>query len=450
MESKQSFSMINDLTQGPIAGQLLKFAFPLFLSNALQAVYNVADMVIVGQFIGGTGMSAVSTGGNVLNILNLFAIGFAGAGQITIAQAVGRKDYREVQHTIGTMFSLMLTLAAAMAIFCYTIRSWILQMVNTPDAAWDFTMDYTVTCICGLLFIYGYNIVSAILRGMGDSKRPFVFISVAACLNIVLDLLFIAVFHMEVMGAALATVIGQGSSFIMALIYLYRNRSKFGFDFRPQSFIPRREAMRKLVALGIPMSLQSASISVSQTVVTAWINAYGLIYSAIAGILSKINTMAGIMSAALSTACGSMLAQNLGAKKYQRVPKIILWATTYSMIVTIVLIAIMVIAPDKVCSLFTADAAVLAASGIIVGPIIVNFLGAVSRTCGFGIINGSGNSKLNLLIAFLDGGGRILFAFLFGKALTMGPIGFWYGDACAGFVPFLIGGLYYLSGKWKK
>ncbi len=450
MEDKKSFSMINDLTEGPIAKQLLKFAFPLFLSNALQAVYNVADMVIVGQFIGGTGMSAVSTGGNVLNILNLFAIGFAGAGQITIAQAVGRKDYKTVQHTIGTMFSLMLSLAALMAIFCFYIRSWILQMVNTPEEAWSYTMDYTVTCICGLLFIYGYNIVSAIMRGMGDSKRPFVFISVAACLNIVLDLLFIAVFHLEVMGAALATVIGQGTSFILALIYLYRNRVKFGFDFRPASFVPHLEAVKKLVALGIPMSLQSASISVSQTVVTAWINSYGLVYSAIAGILSKINTMAGIMSAALSTACGSMLAQNLGAKKYHRVPKIIVWATTYSMIITIVLIAIMVIAPNAVCSLFTTDATVLAASGIIVGPIIVNFLGAVSRTCGFGIINGSGNSKLNLFIAFLDGGGRILFAFLFGMVLMLGPVGFWYGDACAGFVPFLVGGTYYLTGKWKK
>ena len=450
MEEQKTFSMVNDLTEGPIAKQLLKFAFPLFLSNALQAVYNVADMVIVGQFIGGTGMSAVSTGGNVLHILNLFAMGFAGAGQITIAQSVGRGDFRMVHRTIGSMFTVMMSLAAVMAIVCYFLRYWILETVNTPAEAWDYTMDYTVTCICGLLFIYGYNIVSAIMRGMGDSKRPFMFISIAAVMNIVLDLVFIAIFHMEVQGAALATVIGQGFSFIVALIYLYRHRDAFGFDFKPASFIPRADAVGRLVSLGIPMSLQSASVSISQTVVTAWVNSYGLVFSAIAGILSKINTMAGIMSAALSTASGSMLAQNFGARKYERVPRIIVWATTYSAIITSVLIVIMLVAPNAVCSLFTTDASVLAASGIIVGPVIVNFIGATSRTCGFGIINGSGNSKLNLFIAFLDGGGRIAFAALFDMGLALGPVGFWYGDATAGFVPLLVGGTYYLSGKWKK
>ncbi len=451
MEEKKSFSMVNDLTDGPIAKQLLRFALPLFLSNAMQAIYNVADMVIVGRFIGGSGMSAVATGGNILQILNFFAIGFSGAGQITIAQAVGRKDYDSVKHTIGTMFTVMMSLALAMSIICYNLRAWILQMVNTPAESYGYTMDYTVTCIFGLLFIYGYNIVSAIMRGMGDSRRPFIFITIAACMNILLDLLFIAVFHMEVQGAALATVIGQGFSFLVALVYLYRRREAFGFDFRPGSFVPKREAVARLTALGIPMSIQSASISVSMTIVTAWVNSFGVIYSAIAGIISKINTMAGIMSAALSTAGASMLAQNLGAKKYHRVPRVIGWATAYSAVVSLVLILIMVTVPEGVCGLFTKDGKVLAAAGIIVGPVILNFVGATTRTCGFAIINGSGNSKLNLFIAILDGlVARIGLAYLFGFFFAMGPRGFWYGDALAGFVPLLVGGTYYLTGRWKK
>lgn len=451
MEENKSFSMVNDLTEGSIAKQLLYFALPLFLSNAMQAIYNVADMVIVGHFIGGSGMSAVATGGNILQILNFFAIGFSGAGQITIAQAVGRKDFDSVKHTIGTMFSVMMGLALLMAVVCYNLRDWILRMVNTPAESYAFTMDYTVTCIFGLLFIYGYNIVSAIMRGMGDSRRPFIFITIAACMNIILDLLFIAVFHMEVRGAALATVIGQGFSFLVALVYLYHRREAFGFDFKPRSFIPKREAVAKLTALGIPMSIQSASISVSMTIVTAWVNSFGVIYSAIAGIISKINTMAGIMSAALSTAGASMLAQNLGAKKYHRVPKVIGWATAYSAVVSLVLILIMVTVPEGVCALFTKDAKVLAAAGIIVGPVILNFVGATTRTCGFAIINGSGNSKLNLFIAILDGlVARIGLAYLFGYFFTMGPKGFWYGDALAGFVPLLVGGTYYLTGRWKK
>ena len=154
MERKE-FSMVNDLTKGPIAKQLLYFALPLFLSNAMQAIYNVADMVIVGRFIGGSGMSAVATGGNILQILNFFAIGFSGAGQITIAQAVGRKDYDSVKNTIGTMFTVMLGLALGMSVVCYNLRHWILQIVNTPAESYAYTMDYTVTCISGLLFIYG-------------------------------------------------------------------------------------------------------------------------------------------------------------------------------------------------------------------------------------------------------------------------------------------------------
>ena len=450
MERKE-FSMVNDLTKGPIAKQLLYFALPLFLSNAMQAIYNVADMVIVGRFIGGSGMSAVATGGNILQILNFFAIGFSGAGQITIAQAVGRKDYDSVKNTIGTMFTVMLGLALGMSVVCYNLRHWILQIVNTPAESYAYTMDYTVTCISGLLFIYGYNIVSAIMRGMGDSKRPFIFISIAAGMNIVLDLLFIAVFHMEVRGAALATVIGQGFSFLVALVYLYHRRESFGFDFRPENFIPKREAVVKLTALGIPMSIQSASVSVSMTIVTAWVNSFGVIYSAIAGIISKINTMAGIMSAALSTAGASMLAQNLGAKKYHRVPKVIGWATAYSAAVSLILILIMVSIPEEVCGLFTKDGAVLAAAGIIVGPVILNFVGATTRTCGFSIINGSGDSRLNLCIAILDGlVARIGLAYLLGFFFAMGPKGFWYGDAMSGFVPLLVGGTYYLTGRWRK
>lgn len=183
--------MVKDLTEGNVAGLLLAFAMPLFVANALQAVYNLVDMVVVGQVIGGPGMSAVSIGGDILHILTFLAMGFSAAGQVLISQFVGAGEMDKVRKMIGTMFTLLLGIALFLSVVCYFIRFSILDILNTPVESYRFTMDYTVTCIVGLVFIYGYNIVSAILRGMGDSRRPFYFIAIAAILNMVLDVFFV-------------------------------------------------------------------------------------------------------------------------------------------------------------------------------------------------------------------------------------------------------------------
>ena len=276
--SKQKSTMVTDLTNGSVTKLLLKFAFPLFVSNALQAVYNIVDMIVVGQYIGGEGMSAVSIGGDVLHLLTFVAMGFSSAGQVLISQDVGAKRMDAVQKTIGTMFTFLLGISVVISVGCFFIRNLMLDLLNTPAESYAFTMDYTVTCIFGLFFIYGYNIISAILRGMGDSRRPFVFIAIAAVVNMVLDLLFVAGLKMEVFGAALATVISQGLSFVIALTYLYIKRESFGFDFKPASFKIDSQAFRKLVALGVPMAIQSAAINLSKIVLTSWINLYGVVF----------------------------------------------------------------------------------------------------------------------------------------------------------------------------
>ncbi len=444
-------TMVKDMTTGSIPKLLFAFAAPLFVSNALQAIYNIVDMIIVGQVLGGAGMSAVSTGGNILHILTFVAMGFSSAGQVIIAQCIGRGRTDEVRKTIGTMFTLLLVLSLLISVFCYAIRDTILHLVNTPAEAYRYTMDYTVTCIAGLVFIYGYNIVSAILRGMGDAKRPFIFVALAAVINTVLDILFVAYLGWEVMGAALATVIGQGFSFLFALVYLYRNKESFGFDFRLRSFLPDRKVMTRIVALGIPMALQSAAVSISQTVVAAWVNSFGVVYSAIAGILSKLNMMIGILSHSVTTASASMVGQNLGAQKYSRVSATMHWAFLGSLCLCLLGSAAVLLYPETIFAFFTSDSAVVTGALIIVGPVCLNYLGCASRCFGFSIINGSGNSRLNLLVALLDGMlARIGIAYLLGFRCQLGPVGFWYGDAIAGFCPFLIGSVYYLSGSWKK
>ena len=168
----------------------------------------------------------------------------------------------------------------------------------------------------GLVFIYGYNIVSAILRGMGDSKRPFVFISLAAVLNLLLDLLFVAVFRWEAFGAALATVIAQAVSFFSALVYLYRSREKLGFEFSPRHFRIDRRELAPLLKLGIPSAICSASIQFSKLFVNSWINNFGVTVSAVTGVGHKVDLFANQMCFAIATAGSAMTGQNIGAGKY--------------------------------------------------------------------------------------------------------------------------------------
>ena len=443
-------SMVRDLTEGSIPKLLLRFALPLLAANALQALYNLVDMVVVGQHIGGAGMSAVSIGGDLLHLITFVAMGFSSAGQVLIARDVGAGRMDQVKKTIGNLFVFLFTTSLLIAVGCLAFRTRILDLVNTPQESYSLTMDYFVTCCFGLLFIYGYNCVSAILRGMGDGKRPFMFVAIAAVLNTVLDILFVIPLEMGAFGAALATVIGQGVSFILSIAYLYRNREMFHFDFKPASFRPDAHTMGRLVGLGIPMSIQSMSVNLSKTVLMSWINNEGVVYSALAGIYNKTGMMFAIVSNSFTTAGSSMIGQNLGAGKNERIPKILRVVLGIGMTMAAAVTALLLVFEEPVYGLFTADQDVIAEAGILTIPIILNFFGGATRSVGFSMINGSGNSRLNLFVAILDGMiSRIGLAALMYFVWKMGALGCWYGDALAGFMPIVIGGIYYLSGKWK-
>ena len=442
-------TMVRDLTKGSVTKELLKFAFPLFLSNALQAIYNIVDMIVVGQYIGGSGMSAVSIGGDMLHLLTFVAMGFSSAGQVLIAQDVGAGKMDSVRKIIGTMFTFLLLASVAISIVCFAVREPMLKLLNTPLESFKFTLDYTVTCIVGLVFIYGYNIVSAILRGMGDSRRPFIFIAIAAVLNLVLDVVFVVYMKMEVFGAALATVIGQGVSFVVSIVYLYIHRESFCFDFKLKSFAMDKNSLSRIVALGVPMAIQSAAIRMSKVVLMAWINMSGVVYSALTGIYNKVNIMVNVVSNSFTTAGSAMVGQNLGAKKDERVPEILKTVTVCSTIIASVLTVVMIAFPNQVFETFTSDRDVLKNASLLIAPIVLNFFGAATRSISFSLINGSGNTKLNLAVAIIDGViSRIGIAALLGFAMSMGCLGFWYGDALAGFIPIVIGMCFLISGKW--
>lgn len=451
MASKSSDTLIRDLTQGSVTRLLLIFAFPLLCSNLLQTVYNMVDMIVIGQFVGREGLSAVSIGGDVLHFLTFLVMGFSNAGQVILSQYIGAGNRDRIRGTIGTMFTVTFISAVGLTIVCYLGLDAFLHAMNTPAECFDYARQYGLTCVLGLVFIYGYNLVSAILRGMGDSKHPFIFIAVATVVNLVLDLVFVAGLGMGPFGAALATVIGQGVSFLWAIFYLYRHKESFRFDFKPASFKPDPEVLPKLIRLGLPMILQSAAINFSMLFVNSYINSYGVVASAVTGVGNKLGSITAVVTNALSTAGSSMVGQNLGAEKYHRVPKIIGVSMVIDLAFAVLLSFLTICFPRTIFGLFNSDPQVLDMSMTYIPVAVLLYVGFAMRSPFFALINGSGNAKLNLIVGLLDGViCRVGLAMLMGLAMGMGIMGFWLGNAFAGYMPFLIGGVYFLTGKWKR
>ena len=449
MEAKKR--MGRDLTTGSVPKGLIAFATPLFLSNLLQAVYNMVDMIVVGKYVGSVGLSAVSIGGDILNMLTFVAMGFSSAGQIIISQYVGAGRKDKVTKLIGTMFTFLLICALTIMVLGMTFHEWVIRLLNTPAEAFADVKSYVLVCLSGLVFIYGYNMVSAVLRGMGDSKHPFQFIATAAIVNLVLDLLFVGSWGMGAMGAALATVIGQAVSFISSIVLLYRMREQFGFDFKLTSFRIHKDVFKPMISLGIPMVIQSAAINFSKMFVHAWINSYGVVISAVSGVGNKLGNIVNMFGNAFSTAGGAMNGQSIGAAKYDRVPKVIGTTFVINATVAAVFSAAVFFFPDAVFGVFTDDMAVLEVCREFVPVSLMMFASMSLRSCMMTLINGSGNSKLNLAVAILDGVlARIGLSALFGLVMDYGYMGLWIGGEMASFVPFLIGGTYFLSGNWKK
>ncbi len=446
----QNQTLVRNLTNGSVSKQLITFAFPLLISGFLQTAYNMVDMVIVGQFVNKSGLAAVSLGADILHLLTFIAMGFSSAGQVIIAQYVGAERHEEISKLIGTLFTFLLSCAIVMTVVFFFLCDHLLVWINTSADAMSYAHDYTIVCISGLFFIYGYNLVSAILRGMGDSVHPFMFIAVAAVLNMILDLVFVAGFNMGTFGAALATVIGQGVSFIWALVFFYRRKEQFGFDFKLKSFKIHKDLFAPLIKLGIPMVIQSAAISISKLYVYSWINIYGTAATAVTGAGAKLSTIANIFAQAMATASAAMIGQCIGAEKFDRVSKVMSISFVLDLIVASLLSIIIFLAPDAVFGMFTSESDVLSLAREFVPAAVLIFISCAFRAPMFALINASGNSILNLVSAILDGFiARIGFSLIMGITLNMGIRGFWYGDAIAGYMPFVIGGIFYVSGKWK-
>ncbi|HBT64451.1 MAG TPA: MATE family efflux transporter, partial [Ruminococcaceae bacterium] len=315
----------NDLTKGSVTKHLLRFSLPFLASNLLQAFYNMADMLIVGRFDGPVGASAVGTGGTVTILLINMISGLAVGGTVMIAQYIGARKQEEMEKTVGTMFTLYGVAAAVLTVVMLLAGKHILNLLNTPSESFSETLSYLNICMSGTVFVFGYNAVSAVLRGMGDSRHPLIFVLIATITNIVLDLIFVGPLDMGAAGAAWATIIAQALSFILAVIFLRRNN--FLFDFHPRSFRIDKKIALQLLKIGLPTSLQGTLVSFSFMWLTRLANDIaGIVGQTSLSVAGKVNSVAILPSIAMQASVSSMAGQNLGAGKPDRARKTMLVA----------------------------------------------------------------------------------------------------------------------------
>ncbi len=444
-------TLSRDLTTGRPFLQLVSFSIPFVISNLLQQAYNLADMAIVGRFIGSAGLSAASAGGEIAMFYLFLCMGFGAAGQIIIAQNVGVGNHRGVSRTIGTLFTFQFIVSVVLTVVSISLCDPFLRAINVPEEAYDLARDYSLVLFAGMIPVFGYNTIGSVLRGMGDSKHPMLFIALSASLNVILDIIFVGPLNMSAFGAALATVLSQTIAFIVSIIFLYRNRESFGFDFKPASFKMDKIILKSIVSLGLPLTLQNAAISLSMLYVNSYINAMGVVASAATAVGNKVILLATICTQALCTAGSSIIAQNFAAGKHKRVTQTNLYILAISLVYCGTMSALLMLFPEQIFGVFDKNPEVLALSHVYAPIGALSFMGFASRSPAMAFINGIGFSKLSLVAGVLDGiVFRISLSLLFGITMGMGISGFWLGSAVAGYTFFIIGIVYYLMGTWRK
>lgn len=431
--------------------QLLWFTLPFMASNALQVVYSTIDMMIVGNYVGTAGLSAVSLSSQLVNFATMVCLGISNAGQVLVSQAIGSGKKEKLNPIIGTLFSILLILALIFTLLILVFQNPVLHLLNVPAESEHMAAEYLVICGIGMIFTAGYNMVSAVLRGMGDSKRPLLFIVIASVINLVLDILFTGILGFGVAGAAWATIIGQAASFLFSLYFLYRRKQEFGFDFKKESFRIQKNYAGMIIRLGAPMAIQSGFINISMLFVNSIINRVGVVASATFGVGVRIDDIINKISQGIQYAAMPIISQNIGAGNQVRAKKTVYYAWLYSGILTAFFMILYICFGKQLFMLFSSDPAVHDMSKIFIRAILWMFPAFAAMRGSGAFIQGIGHTKLCMVLALLDGVVlRIGLSWLFGIALGWGFYGFVLGYALAPYGYAIPSVIYFLSGKWKK
>lgn len=378
-------SDVNDFTTGSIPYKMLHFMLPIFGSLVLQAMYGAVDLLVVGRFGTTAGLSGVSTGSNVLNMITFTVTGSAMAVTILIGHYLGEKKPQKIGPLIGAATCLYTVLSVILCVVMVAFARPIAILMQAPEEAVDLTASYIRICGAGIIFIVAYNVISAIFRGLGDSKTPLIFVAVACVINIFGDLLFVAVFHMNVAGAALATVAAQAVSVVLSIIVMKKKKDlPFHMTRKDVRF---NDQVKRIIKVGTPLALQEFLTQISFMCLCAFVNRLGLEASSGYGVASKIVSFVMLVPSSLMQTMSSFISQNVGAGREDRAKKAMVFGMLFAFCIGIFIFCFIWFKGYLAAGLFTEDEAVIQdgwdylkgfAGEAIVTPFLFSFMGYFS------------------------------------------------------------------------
>ena len=391
--------MKKDLTTGSVLGNILFFSLPYLLSYFLQTLYGMADLFIIGQFEGVAATTAVSVGSQAMHMITVMIVGLAMGTTVNIGQAVGAGDQKRAAAAIGNSVLLFMTLSAAWAgLLLFWVKP-IVEVMSTPSEAVKGTEAYLRICFLGIPFITAYNIISSIFRGMGDSKSPMYFIAVACAANILLDYLFMGVFHMGPAGAALGTTLSQTISVLISLAVI--RRRELGISVKKSDFRLNRLVMGQILRIGVPIAMQDGLVQIAFMIITVIANRRGLTDAAAVGIVEKVITFLFLVPSSMLSTVSALGAQNFGAGKKKRAVLTLRYGILISAGFGAFVSAAVQLTAEPVVGLFTADPAVMMAGGRYLRGYIWDCIFAGIHFCFSGYFCACGRSELSFLYNIL-------------------------------------------------
>ncbi|MBR2028431.1 MAG: MATE family efflux transporter [Oscillospiraceae bacterium] len=438
-----------DLSEGSVSKQLISFSVPFLISNLVQSLYSVADMLIVGNFSGTAAVSGVNIGSQITHVLTMLVLGFCTGGTIMVSQYMGARDEDGVKETISTLITALLVGGLAITVIMFILIDPSLRLLETPAESYGEAKDYLTITILGILFIFAYNAFSAILRGMGDSKRPFYFVSISCVTNIVLDLVLVAGMGMGAKGAAIATVFSQAVSVVLCIIYL-RSRD-FVFDFRISSFKINKAYLAKVLKIGAPSAIQSGVTSISFMFITTLVNITGGVNaSAAVGIVGKFNSFAIMPASAMSASVSTMCAQNIGADKWDRAIKTCKIGTSIAWVIGVCIFTVAQLFPGQILAMFDRNPDMIAYGIQYMRSFSFDYILVPFVFCVTSLFTGAGHTSFAMLsnmisALFL----RIPAAYIFSTVFGLGVFGIGLGAPTASLGSVVIVLIYLASGRWR-